>query len=219
VNSNPHDISAINGAGSELAEYFGYLNVSINNLISAEQLLSLKNDLSANVNYFQSWLKDYVILKDNLSSITKVLYEFIEIPKCNNFELIFRSGKQEMSNVEDAVAPLVEAFVNLYLGEVMLAKHNVLWVEKLIQYVLKYEIFSEDHCSGLTYICTLLRLEWNLREGTVTEEMAHALDSVHYDNLHSKGKSIVWVARWMLDQAISNRRHESLEYLVTVCAT
>jgi len=204
--------NGITSTDSELAKYFGSL--SIGTPVSQELQDILRNDLSKREYYFHSWLRDYPITPSKVTAITKSLYEYVHKPTSTRFETLFKVEKQ--ATLQYIASPLVEAFLNLKLNNLTLAKSNVMWVEKAVYYFLQTGIISEDYCSGLSYLCTLLRIDWSLKDGTATQDTAHTLESLRFEDLKPKAQSIVWVVRWMLDQTILERHGESVHHLMKV---
>ena len=190
-------------------------NLKLGEPLSPNSLDLIKKEILTLENYFHSWLDDYSITNDNVNEITRLIYEYVPKARSWNTDLKTFISPSDMS-LQSTVAPLVEAFVCIKFGNFKLAYTNVMWIEKLVEYCLSSDVISKDYCTGLTYLCKLLKVDCSLHDGTANETTASIYKSVNFDDLPPKGKSLVWASKWILNQSIYERKMEATKDLEKV---
>ncbi len=200
---------------SELVDYF--IKFSMKGPIQPVQHEMMKNRLQTMEHYFNSWLRDFQITEGNIGKMLYYLYEYVRPPTSweeSHFIKCYTAG--EMSTLQSAVAPGVEAFLYLKIGNLKMTYTILVWMDKLIEYFRKWNVLSNDYCIGLEYLSRLILAECKMEDESA--DMATFLNdhSFRYDELEPKAQSIIWVARWKLDQTIHERKSEAVKHLEKV---
>jgi hypothetical protein len=184
----------------------------------------MKEELNGLETYFYSWLQGWEGLGTmDVVKITKLLYEHISSPVGLDLEAFEQkySSLADGTTLQSVASPLVEAFLNLHIGSVGEAYANVRWVEKLTQFIQERhsDPASNEYCSGLEYMCELITVHARLLDGTATTAVAQAIrkSCLKYEGLASRGKAVVWMSKWMLNQPIDGRHVEAADALEKVC--
>jgi hypothetical protein len=192
-------------------------------LMSPELVASTQKELNGMETYFHAWLglgQGSELTEDDVGRMTKLLYAHVGTPVGWDAEEWEReySSLTDMSTLQRATTPLVQAYLNLRIRNFKAAYTSLMWVERLIGFFLERDPSVNDYFSGWEYICKLLRVDARLRDGTATLSTLTAFEQIHgkYEELEPRGKSLVWVAKWMLNQAVQGRHEEATKDLEKV---